>query len=75
MEKAKPRGSNQHEDRSRVATDPPTLADLKITKTQSSKWQRLAALPEEKFEIRVEHAKARVRNMTTSAPGFNIKGI
>jgi hypothetical protein len=36
---------------------PPTLADLGITKTQSSKWQKLAALPPEKFEIRVEHAK------------------
>jgi hypothetical protein len=38
-----------------------TLADDGITKTQSSKWQKLAALPEQKFEIRVEHAKARVK--------------
>jgi hypothetical protein len=50
---------------------PPTLADLGITKTQSSKWQKLAALPPEKFEIRVEHAKARVAGMTTSAPGYS----
>ena len=68
MEKAKPRGSNQHEERSRPATDPPTLANLGVTKTQSSKWQHLAALPDEKFEIRVAHAKARVEGMTTSAP-------
>ena len=56
--------------RSPPATAPATetLADLGITKTQSSKWQKLAALPEDKFEIRVEHAKARVENMTTSAP-------
>jgi hypothetical protein len=48
----------------------PTLADLGLTKTQSSKWQKLAALPEEKFEIRVAHAKARVEGMTTSAPSL-----
>jgi phage N-6-adenine-methyltransferase len=39
-----------------------------VTKNQSSRWQQLAALPEEKFEIRVEHAKARVEGMTTSSP-------
>jgi DNA N-6-adenine-methyltransferase (Dam) len=49
---------------------PLKLADLKITKTQASKWQQLAALPDEKFEIRVEHAKARVKGMTTSAPNY-----
>ena len=63
-------GRDQHQVRSPPATAPATetLADLGITKTQSSKWQKLAALPEDKFEIRVEHAKARVENMTTSAP-------
>ena len=35
------------------------------------KWQKLAALPEEKFEIRVAHAKARVEGMTTSAPSYS----
>ncbi len=71
MEKAKPRGSNQHEERSRSATDPPTLANLGVTKTQSSKWQKLAAMPEDKFEIRVAHAKTRVEGMTTSAPSYS----
>jgi hypothetical protein len=47
------------------------LKDLNITLTQSSRWQRLAALPDDKFEIRVEHAKARVEGMTTSAPGYS----
>jgi hypothetical protein len=57
--------------RSPVETaQPSTLADLGITKTQSSKWQKLAALPEDKFEIRVAHAKARVEGMTTSAPSY-----
>jgi hypothetical protein len=41
-----------------------------VTKTQSAKWQKLASLPDEKFEIRVEHAKARVEGMTTSAPNY-----
>jgi hypothetical protein len=50
---------------------PPKLAELGITKTQSSRWQKLAALPPDKFEIRVAHAKARVDGMTTSAPSYS----
>ena len=42
-----------------------------VTKTQSSKWQKLAAMAPEKFEVRVEHAKARVEGMTTSAPSLS----
>lgn len=43
-------GSNQHEVRSQLATAPETLSDLGISKTQSSRWQKLAAIPEEDFE-------------------------
>ena len=70
-------GSNQHRcgRRSQPHLRHPTLADLGITKTQSAKWQKLAALPEDKFEIRVEHAKARVEGMTTSAPRLFESGI
>jgi hypothetical protein len=43
-----------------------TLAADRITKTQSSRAQRLAALSEEKLEVRVEHAKARVEGVRSS---------
>lgn len=35
----------------------PTLADLDISKNESSRWQRLAEIPEEQFEHIVEVAK------------------
>jgi hypothetical protein len=38
---------------------PPTLADLGVTKVQSSKWQKLAALPKEEFEDKIDFAKER----------------
>lgn len=47
------------------------LADLGVTKTQSSRWQKLAALPDDKFKVRVDHAKDRVKGMTTSAPSYS----
>jgi hypothetical protein len=71
-EGAREAGTNRGTTRFSTATaSPRTLADWGLTKTQSAKWQKLAALSEDKFEIRVEHAKARVEGMTTSAPNYS----
>ncbi len=38
-------GSNQYEVRSHDVTAPPTLADMGLNKSQSSRWQRIADTP------------------------------
>jgi hypothetical protein len=43
----------------------PKLADLGINKTQSSRWQKLAALPADRFEANVERASAGAYNRMT----------
>jgi phage N-6-adenine-methyltransferase len=53
-------GKGQSRDvlRSRAATvSAPTLSDLSISKSQSSRWQKLAALSAEDFEDKTAHAK------------------
>jgi ParB family chromosome partitioning protein len=49
----------------------PLLGTLGVTKTQSSRWQQLAKLAEEKFEERLRRAKLAAENSTTSAPGYS----
>lgn len=54
-------------DRSHDATDlPPRLEDLGILKSQSSRWQLIASIPEEQFEDRVESLKASGRELTST---------
>jgi hypothetical protein len=46
----------------------PTLAQLNITKTESVKFQRLAAMPADKRAEKLAHAMARAEQAATSAP-------
>jgi hypothetical protein len=48
-------------------SESPTLDTLGITHKQSSRWQKLAAVPAEKFEQAVQAAKEVAREVTTTA--------
>jgi N6-adenosine-specific RNA methylase IME4 len=45
----------------------PKLSDLRVTKSQSSRWQRLADMDSETFEARVETAKRKAVNVLDGA--------
>lgn len=74
MEKAKgaangtpgPGRGNVVAQRDRVYDQPRTLSDLGISKDQSSRYQRLAAMPEEHFETAIETAKAAAGEVTSA---------
>lgn len=53
-------GSNQHQVRSHEGTapQPATLAEIGITKKQSARAQKLAAIPADEFKERIAVAKA-----------------
>jgi len=47
-------------------TPVPTLADLGVNKVQSSRWQAIAGLPEERFEEQIAVVKSAGEELTTS---------
>jgi N6-adenosine-specific RNA methylase IME4 len=51
---------------------PATLGDLGVTKTESSRWQKIAAMPEREFENRVTDAKREaIRSVEATAAERN----
>lgn len=46
--------------------EPPTLGDLGITRSQSSRWQQVASIPEPEFEKYVHRAVDARRELTTA---------
>ena len=53
------------EDKSHHATYPPKLEELDITKSQSSRWQSIAKIPETNFEERLEEIKNKKQELTS----------
>jgi hypothetical protein len=61
-------GGDRRSSQSRHATV--KLDDLDITKTRSSRWQRLADMPEEKFESKVSAVKHKAVASSDKASGL-----
>lgn len=59
-------GSNHHEQKSQPVTFVPKLADLGISKMQSSRYQAVASLPQEKFEQHIVETKEAGKELTTA---------
>lgn len=66
-EQEKHEGGRPTKNQSHDATslEPPKLSDLGISKSQSSRWQAIAGLPEEDFERHIAETKDKERELTT----------
>ena len=59
-------GDNRHTLKtSEVATSSPTLAQIGVSRDQSSKWQQVAALTDDEFEEALETTKAITHEIST----------
>ena len=55
-------------DRSQAATDlPPKLEDIGVSKTDSSRWQAVASVPEDRFEQHLAEQQTAGRELTTAS--------
>lgn len=66
LEKASPPGRPGSKSASRGKTQ--ALKDLDITTQNASKWQKLAEIPERKFDKLIAETRAKGERITTSAP-------
>jgi hypothetical protein len=60
------RGHGEKKSESHDATQIPTISDIGLTKSQSSRYQKLAAMPEEHFETAVATAKETAGAVTST---------
>ena len=65
-QRARPKDNLKRGPKSNDATTGPTLADLGLTRDESSRYQKLAAMPEKHFEAAVATAKAAAGEVTTA---------
>jgi len=65
-ERARP-GNNQHQKGSDAMSPPPNLEEVGITRKQSSRWQSIAAIPEDIFEQVIRETKEANREPTQRA--------
>lgn len=70
LSEMKVNGERQREVRPKAYHDdtlsPPKLEDLGVTALQSSRWQQIAAIPDEVFETHIQEAKEDKRELTTA---------
>jgi hypothetical protein len=69
-ERQRPGDNPQGRNSSRAQPLTPRLADLGISKTQSSRWQKLAALSDDEIEERIIAAKERAVTATERIPSL-----
>ncbi len=67
LPKAKPPGKKIGNTLSPISSRIPTLADHGISKEDSSRWQRLAAVPEDKFEEALAESREDKKPITVAA--------
>ena len=66
LKEREPHPPGPEKDKSHNATYPETLKELGIERDQSSRWQSIAAIPEEKFEQRIEEIKHGKEELTSA---------
>lgn len=59
--------------RSESKSQPTTLVDLGVTKDQSSRWQRMAAVPAEEFSAAIEEVEAEGRPVTAAGVEMELR--